>query len=633
MRLWFLSLLSCIGLLGPSVVFGYPSVERKPSTQTQPPLDLGLQTATGYAISDDDGSLYVTFGETFKIVDLGTYALAGSQPYAIAGDTDLTGAIKGIAYLPALKTVYATQEGGHLLLFDLAKVTEKPTRVTVASGKTLSHLVADPDAGNLYILNSTDTQLLQYAIGTSQSIPIDLKGAISGNFTVNQLLFVRSVSGGAGVCYASTNVGRVIAIPTSTHIPTAITVDSGGTHDLKGMAALPDSSALYVVDPTDKTVRKIATATGTATATINLTANSDINQIAVAEVTKPTGTYGFVAGSKGLSVFDTGNNDVLDLGSTSTDDEPLPISGSGPILASDDGYLYISFGKIAVVSDNPWITVSKVEYGGGKSSLGVGGTTTLTFEADEAGTYVVRSGGTVAGNGTTLTDTGGATSGTVGTANTAQTVTFAYDTNSSALQEGSNTVYIFATDADGNTGRRAATVTVDTPPPAVTIQSVSFGTSKIYVNLQRLEAADIAEYRVYVDTDPAAVLTKTAADATAPQPAAGNEPTVVVTDLSNKTTYYIAAEAKDTNGNVSPTRTNAFASGTVASGKPEATVGPAGRAGETGCTMVEGNGESPWFGSVCLGLLVIAMLLKRRIVASTLAILVFLTAGAAEVRG
>lgn len=567
-------------------VFAYPSTERKPATQTQPPLDLGLQTAVGYAISDDNASLYVTSGESFKIVDLGTYALASSQPFAISGDTNLTGTIKGIGYFASLKKVYAVQEGGHVLAFDLAAITAKPTKTTVASGKSFSLAAADPDASTLYIMNTTDGQILRYAVGSVQATPIDVKSAISGSFTVNALLFVRNVSGSNGVLYASTNVGRVLAIPSTATTPTVITVDSGGTHDLKGMAALPNSTAVYVVDATDKTVRKIDTSSNSVTANISVSANSDVNQIVVADVTNPTATYGFVMGSKGVSVFNTSDNDVFDLGSTSTEDEPLAVSGTGPVVASTDGYLYLSFGKIAVVSDNPWVTISKVAYSKSNNTMASGETVTLTFEADETGTYAVRSGGTVAGTGTVLKDTAGATSGNVATANTAQTVTIPYDSNSSAFAEGTNTVYLFVTDSAGNVGRRATTVTVDTPPPAPTIQSVSFGTSKLYVNLQRLDVADIATYRVYADTNADTVKTTTTVAGTVSQPAAGNEPTVEVTGLTNQSLYYIAADVVDTNGNASAGRTSTFASGAVASGTPEATFGPAGFAGERGCTLI-----------------------------------------------
>ena len=130
------------------------------------------------------------------------------------------------------------------------------------------------------------------------------------------------------------------------------------------------------------------------------------------------------------------------------------------------------------------------------------------------------------------------------------------------------------------------------------------------MNVDRLSAADIATYNAYVDTDAAAVATKTDIAATASQ-TAGGAVTITIEGLANGTDYFLAVEAEDSNGNISATRTTTLADGSPATGTPQATVGPAGLSGETGCGMVPGAGagKGSW---MLLGLLLI-LLAKRRI--------------------
>jgi hypothetical protein len=123
----------------------------------------------------------------------------------------------------------------------------------------------------------------------------------------------------------------------------------------------------------------------------------------------------------------------------------------------------------------------------------------------------------------------------------------------------------------------------------------------------------MATYRVYTDTDPAAVLTNTTVSATASQASSGATQTAEVTGLTNGTRYYIAMEAVDAAGNISSARTNTFKDGTVAFGTPERTVGPAELLGENGCSLVLAEGS--WYKSlllIILGGFLIVIKKKRR---------------------
>lgn len=578
----------CIFAL-PFTLHAYPSTERRPSGLSQPPLDLSLQTATGYRLDNDEQLLYVTSGQTLRVVDLATFALTSATPYDISGDTNLSGAIKGVAVDEVNGRLYATQEGGKLLIYQQSALTARPTQQTIASGKTLTLAEYDPDAAQVYLLNETDRAVMRYNPSTQTALSIPLTATTGATFSVNAMTFVRNVSGSTGALYCATTNGRLFVLGSAGTTASPITLDATLQQSLKGMAAHPNSGSLYVVNSSRKVVHRVSTSTNAVLSTIDLAANSDLNQLVVTDVTNPSATYGFAVGSNGLSVFNADTGEVFDLGSTSTLGEPLSVSGTGPAIASDDGYLYLSYGKIAVVTDNPFVTVNSVAYDTG-STLGTSGSVTLSFQSDEAGTYDLRIGGSTRTKGSSLLDSTGASTGAIA-ADTAVSVTIPYSSNASAWGEGSNRLYIFVQDSAANEGRRATTVTVDTPPPAVTMTSVGFGNEKLYVNLDRLSQSDIASYRVYADTDAATVLTKTEIAGSTAQPSAGSTPTVIVAGLNNGTTYYLAAEAVDNTGNVGP-RSAAMASGAVATASPEATYGPAGLAGEAGCALLwKGNAQ------------------------------------------
>ena len=122
------------------------------------------------------------------------------------------------------------------------------------------------------------------------------------------------------------------------------------------------------------------------------------------------------------------------------------------------------------------------------------------------------------------------------------------------------------------------------------MRSAGFGNTRIYVNFDRLTESDMASYNVYVSTDRDEVLSMTDPTATVSQASSGSTMTAEVGGLVNGTTYFIAMEGVDEGGNTSENRTNKFADGTVATGLPEATVGPAGLLGEKGCALVPGEG-------------------------------------------
>lgn len=574
-----------------TVAHAYPNQERAS-------VDVDLSQSVQFVISSDNQSLYIAYANTFKIFDTGTFALAATQPYAISADTTkYPGNYAGIIYFSSANMIYLPMDNGIVLKFDLANVSAAPTIITLASGKKLGNGVADTVGGDaFYVINSTDTSVVKYKISTAAITAIPVLPAVSAaGFSVtpqlNQIIFSPQSSESASEVYITSTTNMLFYFNQGSLSPvlTLINPNLNLTDVLQGVSPMPAKNYVYVADYTANTFAQVQTSNHAVIGTpTSLTPNNNPNWLLITNVTNPTGVYGYVAGVQGVSIFDTSNNDIFDVGVTSVDNEPLPVSGIGPVLASTDGYVYISAssGNIGVLSDNPYVTVNSKTYSSGGSSLGVGGTVTINFKADETGTYVMRSGGNVSGNGTVLADNSGNSSGTVAVAGTAQDVVVPYNANASAFQEGANSVYFFVTDSASNVGRRATTVTVDTPPLAVTVVGSSFGNTRAYINFNRLTANDINHYNVYTDTDPVVVTTKSIASATVTQ---GSDATLTgtVSELTNGILYYMAIEGVDNAGNVGP-RTSTFGGGALITSTPQFTVGPAGYTGETGCGLVEG---------------------------------------------
>ncbi len=569
--------------LSPRQVLSYPNMERMPTSLSQPPLNLGLSTPTASRIDNKNRLIYLIAAETLQVVDLDTFALSKITPYNIASDDTLSGSLFGMDVDTVQGKLYISQEGGKLLIYDTADLTAAPDQLVLASGKSLTRVAADTTNGEVYVLNVSDSSVLRYnpISGDVISIPLD---TVASGLTINNMAYVPNISGDAGALYLSSTSGRLLTIPSGGTTVTVITLDQSLADSLKGIAASPDSSSIYVVNASQKLVHIISTSTNSQSGTIDLGANSALDQITVTDVTNPSGTYGFVMGSLGVSVFDTTNGTVFDLGTTDTDAEPLSVSGTGNLLASDDGYIFIPYGQIAVVTDNPFVSVTGISYSGGGSALSAGGEVVITLQSDEVGSYELRVGKN--STGSILTDTAGDTSGTITAADTDQSVTIAYDDTASLWTEGVNDVFISVTDANGNRGHMVTNVTVDNPPPTVDIERVDFGDKKLQVTLTRLTQSDISTYQVYAETTASAVTTSTTVAGVAVQPISGDTVVVTVTGLVNGQQYFIGAEALDSNGSVSASRTVLLTNGNVATGVPELTLGPAGASGQAGCSLI-----------------------------------------------
>ncbi len=578
----------------------YPDAEVIWDAGGGPPFNVGISAVLSGIIPSSDDQMILSDGQSVELVDLGAYAPEPAQPVQPDVDDGTDGTITGIAYINGNGMLLASQADGDLVIWSLGSLDQKPISYALATGDELGAVVADKNGRYAYVADNTTMSILVFNLATlvlDMTVPLTISGVPA--FTITDGVFNDTT----GEAYFTTDKGALFVLPsgggTAAMIDIGVSVTPPPTAlSLPAVAAMPTGDQLFVVDATTPALWVVSAQTHAIVgAAIDISQNPEPSDIAITGVNNPSGTYAYVAGSKGLTVVDAVSLKVFDYGTDpAIEGEPMPISAEPLwVVASskDDGivYLILSTSELALVTENPLAAITGVVYSGGGSSLGLHQSVAVTFMADTDGTYELRSGGTVTANGTLLTDSAGAVSGSV-VADTATTVTINYDDNAAAFAEGTNDLWVFVTSA-GLRGRRSTSISVDTPPPAPVITSTGFGNTRVYVNFERLTVEDMATYRVYLDADPDAVLTKADPSATVAQSASGSSLTAQIDGLTNGTTYYVAMDAVDAGGNVSLTRTATLPDGSRVSQRPEATVGPAGLAGEKGCAMVPGGARIP----------------------------------------
>ncbi|MFH0798953.1 MAG: hypothetical protein V2A66_02085 [Pseudomonadota bacterium] len=618
----------------PLCLFAYPSPEVIGIGGVDPPFDFGVTSNLSGFLLASDQLLLMSYGQSLALVDVGSYALEPVQPplppsITVTNSDGTTssvsaGNITAIAYDSGRNNVLASMQSGHLFNYDLNNVSADPSDVKLVDGDTLGPIAMDTNADVAYVSDNTALALQVVSLSS---------GTLSGSIALPTLMTTSFMVTDAAYnsytkeSYFSTSAGIVFYIASGGTTATAIVVDATGKKNLAALATFPGGDYLYVVDATTPSLIKISTSThSVVTSNIDISLNPSPGDIVITAVSNPGANYAFVSGAAspggGVSVVDTATDTVFNLGSDPDSvGAPLPISATPAWLAASsvsDGNIYMGFstGKMGLLSENPFTTIRSVTYSGGGSALIEGGSFTMTFNSNQTGTYTIKAGGSVSGNGTVLKDSAGNTSGSV-TLNTDTSVTINQADNVSAFQEGDNDVWVFVT-AGSNIGRRSTTVTLNLPPPDVVMDSTGFGEGRIYVNFERLTVSDMASYRVYVDTDPNAVLTKTDAAATVAQASSGSTQSAEVDGLTDGTTYYVAMDAIDTGGLVSRSRTNTFKDGTVATGLPEMTVGPAAMMGEKGCSVVRGDFAFDWMSITAIFNAVLILMIARKWKASAL---------------
>lgn len=588
---FFILLLISSFLLISNTLYSYPDEEKAQLSLT----GVGAQAVQMY-LSTDNRYLYLGYNNKVSIVDLGSFDLAATQPYDFSADSELAGVVGGLAL--SSSKMYVSKDDGKVLRFTLSDISAKPTNITISSGVVLGKTWLNSAGTTLYIADMTNNAVLAYTVGTTSTVQsVPLSGVTGVGITDMYMIYELTSE---DYLYIATDKGVVFYIIDGSLSAGYVDVSSGASDIILRLAAKTNKDYLYAINFTDDSLLVLNPSTLEVFSTITMIIdssgtpiyNTPLSGVVSANTTNPTSKYTFVSGLQGISVLDPNNNFINVGGGVAFQYTPITISEGryGPMVASTDGYIYMTNagGSLSVVTANPYVTVSSVTYSAGGSSLGVGETCSITFQSDEDATYVVRAGGNVDRSGSLITDTTGATSNSV-TAATDTVFTFAYDTNSSILDEGANSIFIFATDSVSDIGRDLTSVTVDTPPPAVTVNSTSFGNARIYINMNRLTVSDMDHYNIYVSTNTADVDNRTVTPTQISQPSSGTTLTAEISGLTNEVLYYASVEAVDAAGNVGPLTTT-LTSGARISATPRLTVGPAQLAGQGSCSLNRNNG-------------------------------------------
>ncbi|NLD28232.1 MAG: hypothetical protein GX659_05440 [Myxococcales bacterium] len=557
----------------------YPDAELFGPNDENPPFDFGVRSAfDGFKLINDT-TLLVAYAESLKIVDMGSYSLARLQPFQPSDDEDTKGIAGGLAYSSGRNEMYLSQQDGDLLIYDMNDLEKKPVIVTVAEQSVLGVIVIDGSEESLYIADNTKGAVQVVNLNdrsVARTINLTVPGSTDFNLTDGVL------AEDDGEIYFTTDVGYIVGLPEGGS--SASYVKIGTSYKLTAIDIFPNQNYIYVVDSTTPQLVKINPASGEIVKSgIDISENLNPTDIVITNVKKPNGAYAYVAGTDGVSVVNTFNDEVFNMSDDpDTEREPLPTSAVPSVLAassSTDGYVYMGFatGAVGVISANPWVTIDSVVFNDELSKLTIEGYFVITFQSDLGGTYQIVSGGGSDASGDVLVDSEGDSSGTVA-ADEEKSVQINYDDNSRKFDEGYVDIWVFVT-SDDDRGRLSTEILVDTPPPVVTIRSAGFGDEMIYVTFNRLTQSDISKYRFYASQDYDEVITMTTPTAQVAQASSGTTQTASVGGLENDKLYYIAVEAIDEAGNVSPSRS-------VTSETPSPTYGPAELSGEKGCSML-----------------------------------------------
>jgi hypothetical protein len=599
-----------------SLAFSYPDKEIVGTGDVDPPFDFGITAnLTGFILTSDT-SLAVSYADILKMIDTGRYEVAKDQPPAPNADDNTDSNLAGIAYDATGGQIVASNQDGDVVIYSLSDITAKPQVIDVTDGDVLTAVVIDQNGQYAYIGDKTDTsiQVVDLSqLAKSYAVQVNITGVTTFNFTDG--VFNEETD----EVYFTTDAGYVVYM--SSGGQTSATIQIVSSKNLQAVDAFTDGDYLYVLESDTPDIYKISTSTHAVVKhNIDITANQDPTDLIITPVDNPGGAYAYIAGSDGISIVNTANDEVLDLGSDEgVAGEPLPVSSTPARLAASsaaDGYVYMGFttGHVGVLSENPWVYIDSITYGDGAHSLTTGGNFVITFGSDTSGTYEILSGGGVEADGHVLTDSEGHNSGDI-TKDTPISLTFNYDDNKSAFDEGENEVWVFVTSNDIR-GRRAGDVDVDTPPGVVKITSTGWGNGTIYVTFKRLTASDISKYRFYVGRTEHEAVTSTDVHTQVSQASSGKTQTADVGGLTNGILYYVAVEAIDDAGNVSPHRS-------VTSQTPALTKGPLEILGEHGCSLANRQGR-PLMPCIVIASAILILLMSRTSVRRIFFVLLFI---------
>ncbi len=293
-----------------------------------------------------------------------------------------------------------------------------------------------------------------------------------------------------------------------------------------------------------------------------------------------------------------------------------PPNQDNPIndIVGFDGYLFGGGpeGRLHVVTARPWVYPNSVEITAGGVPIGderrlEGDELELTFQIDEDADWEVRIGSDRFGVGGVRVAEGSTPGNT--------DVVLPLTVNPDDFDEGTNFLYILATNDEGLTGHARGEVNVDNPPdpPDVGNGDLRFGDRALTLDVAGIRDEDLDHYDVYVmatewdgadwpeggpDYDGDTELE----NPIKVEASGGDRLSVTIRPLENDVTYYIGVRATDAGGKEGPMSA-------IVSGTPREAFTAASRANDPGgAPCSTGGGAAAGAASV----LILLGLLRRR---------------------
>lgn len=635
---------------------GAAQIIERPDNPALVPHSYGLSSdSNDIVVSPNDRFFVINDQEQIVIVDTADFALADPQPDPLDSRTE------SYQFLANSVSLFIQESDSFIARILVDDPLNDILRVDVGGeiGTGIANIVVDPESidQQLFILTFSDNTVYQYniapqTIGATPFIINDPSVTNVNNMTYIALPTTNDEGGETDKIAITTDNGRVIFLDENLNLlqitqltNVAANCDPGGgtidSNILPAAAVNTIRDLLFVLNATDNVIHVVDTITQQELASpdspiclhqvgpgsIDRDINQNIRDIVVTRVNNPLNApRGFITGDLGVTFInaDRNNLEVLDAFDTPGEDpndiESLPLSANPDhITASsqNDGYIYTSNTdqSVSIISDNPYVTIASIDPANVTQDAP---TFTLTFQVDElcvGCNYRIRANGDITETGTLLVTN----AYTGADAVNVNLTTPAIDINSfpaGTFIEGENRIFVFSDDSQGFTGRNSITMTVDTPPPDVVIQSLEFGNGQGFLTIERLTQEDISGYNIYVlealdQANPVCPggLDFQAASATAfvPQPSEDTTVRINITGLTNGVAYCVGVEAQDNGGNVSA---NIVVATTVLI--PEVTVGITGLSGEAGCAFSSGGGSNRGnFSWILLGLWLIIFSIWR----------------------
>jgi hypothetical protein len=568
-------------------------------------LDVEISPDARWVGFVEDGSAEVRFLDTWTW-QVHAYAPCPEGAPAGLGALDLDAGLTWFVGCPSgtVAILEETQEAFDIRSDAVEVDTDQVLLVVAAESDIL--VIGDPGDGGNPKVHHIDPLTLEADTDSAWPSTLGYSGLVDAAADADDLV----------ICHAGDSVSRVDIYSGSA----VIRDDSAGAGSSCGdVIFAPGESVLISGD--EGGVLRFATESNDLTLVIDdddglevataLTVHSDEEQLIVAD----SGREEFV-----YFIYSSTSGNPGDVETMAVSWPEGAIAGEGVVeMVTWDGYsaAITDLGSLWILTDRPWIDLTDLS---GSQAI-EGDVVSVEFTSDTSGDWSLYLGGP-ASEGGELIESGEADAGEVVTVDV---------TIGDGYSEGSNTLWVELSDADGSEGHAATSIDVDNPPEQVSLSaaSIGFGNQQITLSFEGVDDEDLVSYMVYISLAPFEASDYSSGgpvydglDEISPpfeiNASPGEAVIYTISPLTNRVTYYVAVRAVDASGLEGPMSD-------VVEAMPLPTKGASALAGDEG-----GFCGTPLPASGALALLGGLALLRRRQTAAAAGALLVVSAASPQ---